>query len=237
MKTHPVSGLAVLSRFGRARLALVALLLLACTACQQTRFESLPSSAGRDCDAAWVGSWRIEASRNADADDKPGYWIVQPGCHGYQTLEAEGVSEDEDEFALRYIRHNGRDYLAAASRPDPKAEDQAWEKGIMLFRYEFVGKDRIRVFAADDRQVARLIVDEQIRGRTEVTSGDADEPPGKRSGSIHNLVYGAPADTDRVLRRKDVFATAPWAELRRATDAEIERVKARLIDRRNPEGG
>lgn len=218
------------------RPALLALLTLALAACEQTRFEALPSGTQRDCDPAWVGNWLV-TNNEADSDEEPGYWVVKPDCSGYQTVEEEGLSEEEDEFRFRYIKQSDHNYLAVAERPDPKADDQAWENAFMLIRYQFRGPDEIRLYAIDDHRIAELIVAYEIQGRTEVSSGGPEQQPGRRGNSINNLIYGDSKATDAVIKRRDAYARKPWMLLRRVSDEELARVKAKYPASRGPESG
>lgn len=219
----------------RSTLVLLAIALL--SGCEQTRFEALPSGEVSDCDRDWVGAWRIEDTRErAEKDDGPVYWIVSDNCARYQTLEPDGASEDEDDYAFRYVRHGDSNFIAATAHPDAEAKDSDWHKAHMLIRYEFRGSDQIRAFDVDNQRVARLIVDGEIGGRTEVKS-----KPGKDTKnnleSVENLVFGPSAATDSIIRRKGVFGRKPWLVLHRASSEEIARAKARVEERRSPEGG
>ncbi len=218
------------------RPALFALLALSLAACEQTRFESLPTGTQLDCDQAWVGAWRVSAGED-DADEEPGYWVVRPDCKSYQTVEEDGASEEDDEFRFRYVKQDGNSYLAVASRPDPKADDQAWENAFMLIRYEIRGEDSIRLYAIDDHRLAQWIVDYQINGRTKVSSGGADQKPGRRSNSINNLIYGDSAATDKVLGRRGAYKRKPWMLLERISEEEIHQIKAKLPAANGPESG
>ena len=218
----------------RLRTPILLLLVLICSACQQTRFAALPSGTESACDSDWVGAWRVDAE-GTESDKEPAYWIVKPDCAGYQTLEEEGISEDEDEFRFRYVQQGKSRYIAAASRPDLKAADQDWEHGFMLFRYEVLNKNKIRVHAIDNQRIAHLIVDGEIKGRTAVSNDSKD--PRARDKSIRNLVSGDSKATDAVLKRKDIYDPTPWLILHRASDAEIAKFKERMLDQRSPEGG
>ncbi len=218
------------------RPALLALLALSLGACEQTRFESLPSGTQLDCDPAWVGAWRVSGGEE-DADEEPGYWVVRPECKSYQTVEEDGASEEDDEFQFRYVKQGKFSYLAVATRPDSKSDDQAWENAFMLLRYEFRGENSIRLYAIDDHQMARWIVDYQVNGRTEVSSGGAEQKPGRRSNSINNLIYGDAAATDAVLDRRGAYKRKPWMLLERVSDAEINQIKAKLPAANGPESG
>jgi hypothetical protein len=218
------------------RPALLVLLALTLAACEQTRFESLPTGTQRDCDPAWVGNWLV-TDNEADSDEEPGYWVVKPDCSGYQTVEEEGLSEEEDEFRFRYIQQKDQSYLAVAERPDPKSDDQAWENAFMLIRYQFRGPDEIRLYAIDDHRLAELIVAYKIPGRTEVSSGGPDQKPGRRQNSINNLVYGDSKATDAVIKRRDAYDRKPWLLLKRVSDEELARIKAKYPASRGPESG
>jgi hypothetical protein len=219
-----------------ARCVLTLLLVCLLGACQQTRFEALPSGALSDCDNAWVGAWRIEVSTESkDEDEGPVYWLVDEKCARYQTLETDRELEQENEYTLRYVQQGAQHYLVA-SKPGSDGDDSAWDKGFMLFRYELRGDDEIRAYEIDNQRVAHLIVDGAIAGRSEVKS--ETEKDGKtKLDSIENMIAGPTSATDAVIRRKGVFKRKPWLLLRRASDSEIAKVKAQIEDRRNPESG
>ncbi len=219
----------------RGTLSLLALGLV--SGCQQTRFEALPSGEVSDCARDWVGAWRIEDMTERDEkDDGPVYWIVSDNCARYQTLEPDGESDDEDEYSIRYVRHGDSNFIAATARPDAEAKDSDWHNAHMLIRYEFRGQDQIRAFEVDNQHVARLIVDGEIGGRSEVKS-----KPGKGGKnnleSVENLILGPSSATDSIIRRKGVFGRKPWLILHRASSEEIARAWARVEERRSPEGG
>ncbi|MDZ4813339.1 MAG: hypothetical protein SGI99_12125 [Pseudomonadota bacterium] len=219
----------------RCTLSLLAIGLV--SGCQQTRFEALPTGEVSDCVRDWVGAWRIEDMTERDEkDDGPVYWIVSDNCARYQTLEPDGESEDEDEYSIRYVRHGNSNFIAATARPDAEAKDSDWHKAHMLIRYEFRGHDQIRAFEVDNQRVARLIVDGEIGGRSEVKS-----KPGKGGKndleSVENLLFGPSSETDSVIRRKGVFGRKPWLILHRTSSEEIARARAGVEERRSPEGG
>ncbi len=219
------------------RIAALLLAVSLLSACQETRFEVLPSGDVSDCDASWVGSWRVENTGEADdEDDGPMYWVVAENCAQYQTLEPGGESDGEEDFSIRYVRHGGDAYLAL-NEPEAKQDDSAFDKASMLVRYEVRNKDEIRTFEIDNRLVARLIVDGEIIGQTEVKHAKpSNASKSLNSDSISNLIYGPSANTDIVIKRKGVFKRKPWMILRRASDEEIARIKT-TIEERRPEDG
>lgn len=219
------------------RFAAVLLTIAALGACQETRFEALPTGEVSDCDPAWVGAWRVEnASDEENKDEGPMYWVVAENCTHYQTLEPDGESDGEEDFSIRYVRHDGDAYLAL-NEPEAKQSDSDFDKATMLVRYEFRNNNEIRTFEVDNRFVARSIVDDEIPGSTEVKNGKSTNS-GKtvKTDSISNLIYGPSENTDQVIKRKGVFKRKPWMILRRASTEEIARVRAR-IKNRSPEDG
>jgi hypothetical protein len=231
------SGRAPTACAGRLRAMFVVLMLALLGACHQTRFEALPTGAVGDCDAEWVGAWRIEAGTSAgSADEGPVYWLVDADCARYRTMDEHGETEDETEFQIRYLRHEGRRYLVNGKAGLP-ADAEAWDRAFMLFRYDVRGKDRIELFEIDTQRVARLILDGAIAGRTEVKSSAG------RDGRIvvdstENLIAGPAIATDAVIARKDVFLRRPWMTLHRVGNDEIERRQREFEERsRSPESG
>jgi hypothetical protein len=218
----------------------IAALLLAIgllSACEETRFEALPSGEVSDCDPSWVGGWQVEnPSENESKDEGPVYWVVAENCAHYQTLEPGGASDGGEDFTIRYVQHGSNAYVAL-NEPEAKQEDSDFDKATMLVRYEFRSKNEIRTFEVDNRFVARLIVDGEISGSTEVKNSNP-ESTGKsvKTDSITNLIYGPSTNTDKVIKRKGVFKRKPWMILRRAGDEEIARVRA-AIEERRPEDG
>jgi hypothetical protein len=219
------------------RLATVLLVVGALGACQETRFEALPTGDVSDCDPAWVGSWRVE--NTDDADDKshgPVYWVVAANCAQYQTLEPDGESDGEEDFSIRYVQRGGDAYMAL-NEPEAKQGDSDFDKATMLVRYEFRNKNEIRTFEVDNRRVARMIVDGEILGSTEVKNGKSPNAGlTTATDSISNLIYGPSTNTDKVIKRKGVFKRKPWMILRRASDDEIAKIRT-AIEERSPEDG
>lgn len=205
-------------------------------ACQETRFEALPSGDVSACDPAWVGDWRVQETDEDDKDDGPFYWVVAADCAQYQTLEPDGESDGEEDFSIRYLTHGKSTYLAL-NEPEAKQGDSDYDKATMLVRYEVVNKNEIRTFEVDNRFVAELIVQGKISGSTEVKNSKSNGS-GKpvKTDSISNLIYGPSSNSDRVIKRKGVFKRKPWMILRRASADEIEKFRAR-IDDRSPEDG
>lgn len=221
--------------FWSRHVALVGLVLLV-GACQQTRFEALPTGDVQTCDQDWVGTWRIEDHDQArDEKEGPVYWVVAADCAQYQSIETGGISEDNDEFSLRYVMQDRNRYLVALSAPDKDAEPTAWSKGYMLVRYHFRNANEIETYAVDDHAVAKMIVDLKIPGRTDTRTRSDDR--NVTIASIENLIAGPAAVTDDVLKRRGVFKRKPWLTLHRASAQEIEAVKQQAIDRRSPENG
>lgn len=220
---------------GVGSLALLAVLGLL-SACQQTRFEALPSGTYSECDPDWVGGWRIESTDpSKEKDEGPVYWIVDANCVRYQTMEADGASEDEHEFSIRYVKQDSRKYLVNA-KPNLAEDASDWDKGFMLIRYDWNGANTIRLFEVDNQQVAQLILDGEIAGHSEVKTG-TDRNGKNKIDSIENLLAGPTTNTDKVIQRKGVFKRKPWLILHRVSSDEIAKMRAKFLDQRNPESG
>jgi hypothetical protein len=219
------------------RLAAVLLATVALGACQETRFEALPTGEVSDCDPAWVGNWRVEnASDEESKDDGPMYWLVAENCAHYQTLEPDGESDGEEDFSIRYVQHGDDAYLAL-NEPEAKQGDSDFDKATMLVRYEFRNNNEIRTFEVDNRFVARSIVDGEVSGSTEVKNSKPNSSrKSLKTDSISNLIYGPGANTDMVIKRKGVFKRKPWMILHRVSDEELARFRTAIKDR-SPEDG
>jgi hypothetical protein len=202
--------------------AALCLVTAALCGCVDTIFESLPGKNISPCDQRFVGKWRLVGNEKERKNDENLFIVVDADCKALHLFEDGKDDTDTDaKTHLTFASVSAKSVLAVKFDDDGQhTEKPDWSNGYHYFLYD-LHKGEIHLRAADDKQVARLIVDGKLQGRTEAISKN---PGGRTEGegmSLHNYVAGDAEAMAKAVEVRGIFADAPYLTLKPATDAEI----------------
>lgn len=171
-----------------------ATLCLVCTAlcgCVDTVFESLPGKNISQCDQRFAGKWRLSNSKKDVEGDKNLFVVIVPDCKAMHFLEhGKDDTGTDTKTHIAFASIGTKSILAVKfDENDTHTNKTDWSNGYHYFLYD-IHKGEIRLRGVDDVQVAHLIIDGKVQGRTEKIS---KRPGGRTEGdglTLHNYVAG-----------------------------------------------
>jgi len=193
-----------------ARLIRLFLLLagaqLALVGCEEVEFQSPPSWPVEQCDARFVGDWRVEDVQSGD--DQSGavtYIRVADDCSSWLGVEVDGddpaqikVEDMQADMELVFARSEDYQFVVSLDKDGEPAEAAAKPKGYVLVSYESVGEG-FELRLLDPEKTAHLIVDGTIDGWLEKRDRAADGSVDPYARSFFVYVFGDPKRTRQLL--------------------------------------
>ncbi len=218
---NPLSGL--------LRYLALGLLLLTLAGCEETRFESPLGDNIETCDTRWKGLWL-----NPKGDDREAEGLfVDAECRLLVITQPEkGGPLKPVHVPLNFVHAGGKDYVVVADDQlkglvdldPPPAVTPKPARSYFFARYRLRG-DRLEIYYADTQRIAKLLIDDKLRGTLS-----------KTPGTLHAYVMGDRATMLDIVRRLPVFADKPGAVLARSTqsleDYERDLLRRQRHDRR-----
>jgi hypothetical protein len=210
----------------RAAFASIAMLITGLlSGCAETLFESTPGNKIVSCDQHFVGAWRLGTSDKSDGMNADKLFvIVDPACKAFHFIEnGKGDPESESKTHIAFAKVGQESILTLKIDIDRNSDEKErkWRDGYRYFLYEIRDKE-IQLHPVDDKQVAHMIIDDKILGRTENISRSPGGGRPSHGDMLSNFVVGKPDDLARVAQMSGIF-TKPYLTLKPATQDEISK--------------
>lgn len=200
------------------------LLALAIAGCSSTLFESPPAGKA-GCDQRLVGQWRIgewPAQAAGPAADSPAdegddtYLRITRSCRILDLRTGRRPSDLSEVGNLSFLRIGTVDYaytLHEERKPDGANRERPARTGYVVLRYQVTG-DRVLLYPADHRRIARMIRSKQVPGMTDDSSDVAQVREEGVAPAINNFIPGSREQVKALLvALPDLFASAPTGVL------------------------
>lgn len=196
------------------RLALAAVLLaggLALGGCTETRFAAPLGDNIETCDTRWKGLW-LDADDSATPQGASGLF-VDAGCQVEVLDQPEpGGPIKRLHVPVNFVHDRGNDYLVVSDAQlkglvelsAPHAVSPPPEKSFFFVRYRVAG-DVLELYDVDSARVAKLVVDDTLRGTVNKTASE-----------LHVWVDGDRAQMLDVVRKYPIFSVKPTTTLKRS---------------------
>jgi hypothetical protein len=190
--------------------------------CVYSVFEAQPSATVNVCDERFVGAWRLLPADPPSNNDEL-FVIVTPGCKRWRFIDnGKDDANTENEVHVAFAEVAGKPLVTvkqdAKKDTNYASRDHQWSDGYIYLRYVFA-EGSIKLYPADDKRIAHLIVDGKVKGRTEtVTQSPAST---RKEGEMHNFIAGNTDEMARVAQLDGVFSESRFFTLKPATTAEI----------------
>lgn len=196
-------------------LAAFALLTLAVSGCDETRFESPLGDNIETCDAHWKGLWSFDES---PSDKSGAFWIDQECKFTILDQPEAGAPFKQIHVPVNYVHDKGKDYLVVADSAlkglvelkPPYGINPAPQKSFFFARYNASG-NKIEVSSVDDKAVAKLVVDGKLEGTVSKTANE-----------LHVFLRGDRAAMLEIVRGNTIFTAKPGMVLNRVNQAPAE---------------
>lgn len=150
--------------------------------------------------------------------------VVDPACKAFHFIEnGKGDPESESKTHLAFAKVGQKSILTVKIDVDQNIDEKGrkWRDGYRYFLYEIRDKE-IRLHQVDDKQVAHMIIDDKILGRTENISRSPGGGRSPHGDELSNFVVGKPDDLARVAQMPGIF-TKSYLTLKPATQGEISK--------------
>lgn len=209
------------------RFAAIALFLIAASGCEKVQFQSPPTLPLAQCDAAFVGSWRVE-DPSEDADGTAMYVRVSERCADWIGVEVDSddalaakIENLQEKMDLGFAAAGEQRYVASLEHQGPDADADSKPEGYVLARYS-AGEDLIELRLLDATKAAHLIIDDALPGWVEKRDRDVDGRVAPLATRHYVYVFGNAEETSAALQRHGEAMLGPlWLRLRRV-DAQTQ---------------
>lgn len=185
--------------------ALLTLTQIGMVGCEKVEFQSPPSWPVDQCDARFVGDWRVEDVQSGD--DQSGevtYIRVADDCSSWLGVEVDGddpaqikVEDLQADMELVFAHSEDYQFVVSLDKDEEPAEG-AKPNGYVLVSYESVGEG-FELRLLDPEKTAHLIVDGTIAGWLEKRDRAADGSVDPVAKSFFVYVFGDPERTRQLL--------------------------------------
>ncbi len=209
------------------RFAVICLVLIAASGCEKVQFQSPPTLPLAQCDAAFVGSWRVE-DPSEDADASAMYLRVGPDCADWIGVEVDAddaqaakIENLQEKMDLGFAAAGEQRFVASLERQEPAADADGKPEGYVLARYS-ADEELIELRLLDATKAAHLIIDDAIPGWVEKRDRDVDGRVAPLATRHYVYVFGSAEETNAALQLHGEAMLGPlWLRLRRV-DAQTK---------------